>query len=180
MICCRSCWPRCSSSFGPKVCSPVTMKLGLCQFGGCCWSLRASCSSAWLQNLLWDQAVGQGQPSHGGETGMLQPSTLLIRLSNNRLVFLDRGKADFRQREAPGGCVSSSPKARCQVRARVRDGVPGAGRGRSRVRAAGGTMFCLCSFSGLEEQTGKWFFCSLIAAHKQSASFSRCCSQCQR
>lgn len=129
----------------------------------------------------WEKAMGQGQPSHGVQTGMFQPSTLFIRLSNNWLVFLDRGKAHLRLR----GCVRSSPMAGCQPAGTGAGTDAGRGPrrgvgGRSRVRAAGGTMFCLCSFSGLEEQTGKWFFCSLIAAHKQSTSFSRCCSQRQR
>lgn len=64
---------------------------------------------------------------------------------------------------------------------RVSPGVGGPGE-----RGAGWPERCGCRWghslsvcvpiSVLEEQTGKWFFCSLIAARKQSTSFSRCCS----
>lgn len=48
--------------------------------------------------------------------------------------------------------------------------------GRSGVHAAGGTMFCLCSYFWAGRTNREVVFCSLIAAHKQSAEFSRCCS----
>lgn len=156
------------------------MKLGLCQFGRCCCSLRASCSSTWLQNLFLGKGNGTRTALPRCTDGDVQPSTLFITLSNKWLVFLDRGKstleAEGKRREQPPGSVAAAGA-----------GAGGSGTGSPAGSVAGAVcvpLGALCSvcvpISGLEEQTGKWFFCSLIAAHKQSTSFSRCCSQRQR
>lgn len=100
----------------------------------------------------WEKAVGRAQPSHGVTDWDVQPSTLFITLSNKWLAFLDRGKKHIEGRgEALRGCVGSSPRARCQPAGTGTGAAPGRGprRGvgdRSRVSAAGGTMFCLCSY----------------------------------
>lgn len=49
-------------------------------------------------------------------------------------------------------------------------------RSRAGARAAGGTIFCLCSYFCAGGTNREVVFCSLIAAHKHSAYLSRCCS----
>lgn len=107
-------------------------------------------------------------------------SSSLLALSNNPLPFLDRASKWLTRR----GSVTERPQ---RPTAPTRHPRPALGRTGTHwdaavrgwtegARAAGGTIFCLCSYFCAGRTNREVVFCSLIAAHKQRAEFSRRCS----
>lgn len=121
----------------------------------------------------------RGQPCCGVPLGPSCSSSLLA-LSNNPLPFLDRASKWLTRR----GSVTERPQRPTAPTRRPRPALGRTGthwdaavRGWTEgARAAGGTIFCLCSYFCAGRTNREVVFCSLIAAHKQRAEFSRRCS----
>lgn len=148
------------------------------------WGVLLLSQSLLQQHLTPEFVHGKRQrdedsPPTVRRLGCSSPPPFFFTLSNNWLVFLDRGKAHLRRRGSAEGMCWEQPAG--TELGWTGPGVPSTGSVAGAVCVPLGALCSVCvPISGLQEQTGKWFFCSLIAAHKQSTSFSRCCSQRQR